>query len=275
MADIEKLVDDFVCDLNCPRNCCLESIGGIFTDEDYEHLKQSDGKILCDGSVFHLRESVESCVEGMRFRLDGNGICMFFRDNCCFLQTSLGREALPYDCREYPRNILRFMGHIDKMLDPVCPHAAEIIIRADTPFWEYMTRTIEPDPEGLFAKRREMILTLRNEKLTLQEALNRICGGCGLGQCCVCDRQFPPDIDAALRHFFACMLFGNLFYYGYDKALFESQAEHDAIVSARMVDDLSRIEDLSLDNLPVYFGKAYYNCYEQTMINKCFDKTGD
>ena len=52
MADIEKLVDDFVCDLNCPRNCCLESLGGCFTHGDYELVKQSDGKKLRDGSVF-------------------------------------------------------------------------------------------------------------------------------------------------------------------------------------------------------------------------------
>ena len=271
MADIEKLVDGFVCDLNCPRNCCLESIGGCFTEGDYELVKQLDGKIMRDGSIIRLRESLESCEEGMRFPQDSNGICTFFRDNCCMLQASFGREALPYDCREYPRNILCFMGHTDKMLDPVCPHAAELIIKSDTLFWSYMTRMIEPDPEGLFAERREMILTLQNEKLTLPEALNRICGSYGRGQGCVCDRLFPSDIDAALRHFFACMLFGNLFYYGYDKELFASQAKHDTTVSARMYDYLSQTDDLNLDNLSDYFGKAYYKCYEKTTINKRYD----
>lgn len=113
--------------------------------------------------------------------------------------------------------------------------------------------------------------TLQDEKLTLPEALNRICSGYGLGHCCACDRRFPPELDAALRHFFACMLFGNLFYYGYDKELFVSQAKHDAIVSARMVDYLSQKDDFNLDNLPIYFGKAYYHCYEKTTINKRFD----
>lgn len=146
-----------------------------------------------------------------------------------------------------------------------------MILRADTMFWEYMTRVIEPDPEGLFAIRREMILTLQDEKLTLPGALNRICSSLGLGQCCVGDRLFPPDSEAALRHFFACMLFGNLFYYGYDKEFFEGQAEHDALVSARMYDDLSQEEDLNSGNLSDRFGKAYYRCYEKTTVNKRFD----
>lgn len=121
MTDIEKLTDEFACDRNCPRNCCLESIGGVFTEGDYELLKQVDGKVLYDGSVFHLRESLESCEEGMRFRQDSNGVCMFFRDDHCMFHASFGRETEPYDCREYPRNILHFMGHTEKMLDPRLP----------------------------------------------------------------------------------------------------------------------------------------------------------
>ena len=263
MTDIEKLVDEFVCDLNCPRNCCLQSEGGWFVAGDYERAKKSDGKAMCDGSVFRLQHSLENCEEGFRFRQDSNGVCTFFQDQKCLLQASFGREALPYDCREYPRNITCFMSHTDKMLDPVCPHAAELIMSADTQFWDYMVRVIEPDPEGLFAKRREIILTLQDKELSLPEALNRICSCYKPGRCCTGDRMLPAEIEPIVRHFFACMLFGNVFYYGYDRYFFESQTKLDALTSARMYDHLSQIQDLNRSNLALYFNQAYYDCIEK------------
>ena len=159
MCEIEYLVDEFVCDLYCPLNCCLESEGGLFTVGDYESAKRFGGKTMCDRRVFHLRESLENGKEGMRYRQDENGVCIFLRKGKCLLHTSFGREALPYDCQEYPRNILHYMGHTEKMLNPVCHHAAKLLIDAQTSFWDYMIQVIEPNPEGQFTKRRKMILT--------------------------------------------------------------------------------------------------------------------
>ncbi len=275
MTDIEKLVDEFVCDLNCPLNCCLQSEGGGFIAGDYELVKRSDGKLLCDGSVFRLRDSLENCEEGIRFRQDSSGVCVFFQEQKCLLQASFGRDALPYECREYPRNVTRFMDHTDKMLDPVCPHAAELIMSADTQFWDYMTREIKPDPEGLFAKRREIILTLRDEGLSLPEALNRICSAYEPGPCCSGENPLPPEMEPIIRHLFACMLFGNLFFFGYDRRLFAGQAKLDSVVSAWMYDYLSQIPDLNRGNLPINFNRAYYDCADKSLVVKRWDFPGD
>ena len=64
------------------------------------------------------------------------------------------------------------------------------------------------------------------------------------------------------------MLFGNLFYYGYEKAIFERQAKLDLIVCAGMIEALSRIDDLKRDNLPLYFSRAFYESYNKTQITQ-------
>ena len=256
--EIEKLVDEFVCDLNCPQKCCLNSQGGAFKEGDYERLKQYEGKRLIDGSIFHLQGCIEKYGDEIKFREDDNGMCMFFKDGKCLIQASFGREALISDCREYPRQVFCYQGHVEKMLCPVCPQVTKLFLERDLWLWDYMTRVVEPDPEGLFEKRRKIILALKDRDVALPETLERLSLGYGVDIRCSRTKPFPADMEDIIRHLFACAFFGYSFAYGYDEEAFDGFVVQALGILIRLYGYLSSIGDISRENIAIHFNRGYY-----------------
>lgn len=267
-AYIETLVDGFVCDLNCPLNCCLDSIGGGFVEGDYERLEQYDGKTLIDGTVFRLKDSIDRIDDEIKFRQDENGVCLMLKDGKCLIQASFGRQALSYECREYPRRVFRYGNHVEKMLDPECPAVTKLFLEQELWFWDYMTRVIKPDPEGLFEKRRKLILALKGEGEALQETMDHLCGSHGLDIRCRRDKQPPAGMEDIIRHLFACAVYGYLFEYGYDSEVYDELTCEFLEMGIRLYDYLASIGDLNRENIAIHFNRGCYETYEKTGIEK-------
>lgn len=266
---IERLVDEFECDPDCPLNCCLDALGGGFIEGDYERLKPYDGKALIDGSIFRLEESIERYGDEIKFRQDADGVCVFLKDGKCMIQASFGREALNYECREYPRRVFSCHDHVEKMLDPACPKVTGLFLKHDLWFWDYMTREIKPDPEGLFEKRRALILSLKDEGTALPDILDHSCIAHGIDMHCRRDRQLPADTERIIRHLFACAVFGYLFEYGYDSEVFDELVGQYLKMSVRLYDYLSEIDDINRENIAIHFNRGCYrtNESEKTVIS--------
>ncbi|MBO6113264.1 MAG: hypothetical protein J6P45_09490 [Lachnospiraceae bacterium] len=265
---IEKLVDEFECDLNCPLNCCLDSLGGGFIEGDYERLKQYDGKKLIDGSTFRLRDCIEKNGDEIKFCQDENGVCLLLKDGKCLIQASFGRQALSYECREYPRRIFSFGDHTEKMLDPECPKVTEIFLKQELWFWDYMTKVIEPDPEGLFEKRRKLILALKGGEEELSETLDHLCDEHGIDMRCRQDKKLPVNMEGIVRHLFACAVFGYLFEYGYESEIFDELIYRFIGMGVRLYDYLSEIDDISRENIAVHFNRGCYKTFEADETEK-------
>lgn len=260
--DIERLVDEFKCNLNCPQNCCLDSFGGAIIEEDYEKLKQYDGRKFIDGSIFSLKDSIEKYGDVLKFRQDDDGVCILFKDGKCLIHASFTREAIPFECREYPRCIFCYGNHTEKMLDTECSAVTELFIKRDLWFWDYMTKKIEPDPQGLFEKRRKLILALKGEGESLSDTLDRLCEEHGIDMRCRQDKQPPAEMEDIIRHLFACPVFGYLFSNGYDSETFDTLNIQFLKMGVRVYDYLSGIDNLSLDNIAIHFNRGCYKTHE-------------
>lgn len=259
---IEKLVDEFKCDLNCPQNCCLDSLGGGFIEGDYERLMQYDGKELNDGSIFRLRDCIEKIGDEIKFCQDDSGACTMLRDGKCIIQASFGRQALNYECREYPRCMFSYGNHTEKMLDPECPAVTKMFLERNLWFWDYMTRVIVPDPEGLFEKRRMIILALKGGEEELFQTLDNLCKSNGINMRCRQDKKLPSKMEDVVRHLFACAVFGYLFEYGYDSETFDELFIQFLKMGVRIYDYLSGINDISRDNIAIHFNRGCYKSFE-------------
>lgn len=265
---IEALVEEFVCDLNCPLNCCLDSVGGAFRQGEYERYKPYDGKRLIDGSIFRLKDSIEIYGNEIMFRQDDSGVCMFLKDGKCLIHASFGREVLHRDCREYPRWVFRYRDHVEKMLFPVCPQVTKIFLEGNLWFWDYMTKVVEPDPEGLFEKRREIILALKDRSVSLPETLERLCSDYGGDIHCSRPKQFQDDMEDIIRHLFACTVFCQLFDYGYDGEAFDGFAVQCLDTFIRAYDYLSSVRDLNRENIAFHFNRGVIGAYEPTAFEE-------
>ena len=256
---IEKMVDEFVCDLGCPCNCCLESAGGIMLDGEYEKYKKYDGKKLVDGTVFNLKEMVEETEDGLRFKQDKNGVCILVKDGRCLFQSTFGRNVLHYECREYPRWTMHYKSHVEKMLSPVCPRVTELFLKDNLYFWDYMTQVIEPDPDNLFEERRQIIMVLRDENTALSDALALLCSRYGIDHTCSAGISLSKEIEDILRHQLACTFFCELLQKGYDREYFEYTVPYCLSSGIKIYDYLCDIENLNRNNIAVHFNKACYN----------------
>ena len=131
-----KYMENFKCDgRNCSANCC-----------------RRNWKIEIDAETFNKYAQFESdeheltrhifTDDGKFFILQENGACPFLNsDGLCSIQLERGEENISQLCRNYPRQIYKIGGIIERSLTLSCPIAAQLILSGGR--IEFETREIE------------------------------------------------------------------------------------------------------------------------------------
>lgn len=118
-----KYMENFKCDgRNCPANCC-----------------RRNWKIEIDAETFNKYAQIESdeheltrhifTDDGNFFIRQENGACPFLNsDGLCTIQLERGEENISQICRNYPRQLYKIGGIIERSLTLSCPIAAQLIL---------------------------------------------------------------------------------------------------------------------------------------------------
>lgn len=127
-------VDNYICfkciGEDCPISCCGGNWGIPIDDESYEYYMSLEGEF---GE--RLKESVIRVENTNMFRLDDKtGDCIFLDENkLCSIYRTLGKDALCFTCRSYPRALYEAGDITFCYLSNSCPEVNRMIMQRTEP----------------------------------------------------------------------------------------------------------------------------------------------
>lgn len=252
---------------DCPVGCCFYRISLLKRDEEMLG-KRSDWADI-DGRGNDIREYLNHDKLGWFFKSRADGECIFLNEKrLCNIQLRYGQEAIPCECRTFPRIIGRYGNRVEFGMDPCCP-----LVASSAMDWEpgdFLTEGLsEGCDDGKFKKRDKAISILSDRGKSLGTCIEEVAALYGSSV------EVPGvDIDGGKEEFIrrvtALCLWSYLLYYDGIPGVTDI-AGITLRAAAKFIGKVSVTEYSSLMDMSTDFSRLIINYFDEQGFNLDYD----